>query len=1600
MLVTSMFYDNLDFHILEDKKYIINFLWIQQKCNSCAKMVSGKTLLGVCFVGLWAIVGAQYKLPVQPQYFIAAPRKVYPNEVVQVAVTILSMQYKYLNVRASIRKDQTEYTGQTMRFDRESTLFMQMQMPSNARPGNYTLRVEGTANGAPGPVFFNETELLFDQKQVSVFIQLNKPFFRNGMTVKFRVIPLTPNLFPVFGSMDIYVEDPSRVEVRRWLGQQTNAGGVLEMEFEIADQVKWGAWRIRVEAFGHKYERLFEVEEFYQPRFDVNVSMPAHVMADEDYFEGEVSTTRTDGAPGTGNGYLNVEVREPGEDFSRWHSLQRNISHFHSSYTFKFRMDEIRHLTPDFRLIGRELRVDAYINDWYVVDNRTGWSSALVYGQTVILDWLGDNVKTFKPGMPWTAYLSAKRHDGSRWNNETYRTIHIQRRVTGTGGGNEYTSHVLPDDGVLRYDYTPKTGDELITLRARMEDWSESETEMMASKVYSKTGQYIHISTSTTSPQVDKYMIFTIRANVWVPKLYYLIVSMGNIVTGDILHMQSRQKTFSVALSRDMSPSSRIVAYFIKDGEVVVDSLQFHVTNYLTNMTMAVNMGKDFSGGTVELITNAQPGAFVAFSGDDYHLFYKDAHSFLTERQIYEELYTFDSHANISSHQPWALPEHQWDDTFFNAQTYGYDSNTTFLYAGLVVFTDANLTARYHECNQTLGYFPCRDGTCYPISKQCDEIIDCPNDGADEFGCAWQDRPKYNYSMVLPSWRMHHPSRLFTEDGAWMWQSSFIKPNGQVELMVTVPAEPMVWVMGGFTLSREQGLQIMKLGDIPRMDATSSFYFILEAPKKAIKGEQIGVRMAVFNNWEDNIEALITMHKSPNHKFVRVEDFGVVSSYAPRLGDSDLQTMLFVPEGKSTWIYFPVQLIKTGEVEVKFSACHFWGCSEDSVTINVEMDGVTNYFHIPYTIDLISQGSLYMPDMEIPIPEKFIVPEQREHLYVPGSQKAWVNIVGDVVGPGMFEEFLDAENVIARPFGCGEQNMFNFAQNLYNLKFLKITDQLEQAQLKKHLAKMNLSYQRQLSYFLLEHSSTDSFRLFREHTNSSLWMTAFVLKTFNAARESDWEGDLYIPINFLNRIAMWVVNQQNTTTGAFKQVGKLYDRKMMSNYTIVGEQRQLSNVTITAHTLISLTLNTHLTGEARARVENAKSLAVHYLEKNLNSIVDAYQMSIVTYALHIANSVQKNAAFRKLESMKIDDDDHIYWANKPVPKNPSKIVNTVPIMESRQEYDNEAYAVEATAYAMMTYLLNNRYRECIPMMRWMQTLRNTIGGMASTQDSILSLEALVEFARRDTNRDLYNMEIDLEVTSDPQWRHTVRLNKDNFATLHKVEIPKVWGHVKSRARGTGVALMSLESQVNVEYAHQQNQPIDWFYDLEPGNIEWTGRNFSIMHMSVCARWRRLDIANQTGFTNIEVHLPTGYRAFDDWLNNYAASNECDNVKRAEFDRDRNKVIFFLEYLNSTRTCVRFKAERWYPVSNVSIQHYMRVYDYYEPGIHNSTLYTTYNLFNLHICQVCGSFQCPYCPYYNTAATVVTSISAMCLYTAIYIVFKTLNLRMHDDTGWT
>ena len=57
---------------------------------------------------------------------------------------------------------------------------------------------------------------------------------------------------------------------------------------------------------------------------------------------------------------------------------------------------------------------------------------------------------------------------------------------------------------------------------------------------------------------------------------------------------------------------------------------------------------------------------------------------------------------------------------------------------------------------------------------------------------------------------------------------------------------------------------------------------------------------------------------------------------------------------------------------------------------------------------------------------------------VPDSKKTSVSVIGDVMGPSL----SGLDSLLKLPTGCGEQNMVNFAPNIFVMKYLKKTNSL------------------------------------------------------------------------------------------------------------------------------------------------------------------------------------------------------------------------------------------------------------------------------------------------------------------------------------------------------------------------------------------------------------------------------------------------------------------------------------------------------------------------------------------------------------------------------
>ncbi|KAJ8681561.1 hypothetical protein QAD02_017353 [Eretmocerus hayati] len=1554
-------------------------------------------------------------------YFVVASRMVRPGQIYKVAVNILHSPLP-MTVRASIQRNGVEIASSWQEIQEGVPETLLMRMPPTSVGGDYRLRVEGNYNTLQGgQAFLNESALAFTQRSMTIFIQCDKPFYMQGQKIRFRIVPINTELKAFDDTVEVHMLDPNKRIMRRWLSRQSNLGTV-SLSYQLSDQPVFGEWTIQVLAQGQKEEKTIYVEEYYQTRFEVNVTMPAFFFDKEPYIHGLVVANYTSGAPvrmanltlkatvrpldknrqANGNfenlpeDYLDIE-----EELPPWFnppdlytSPVPKLWFFNGTYRFKHPMKRILDLMPN-SIEGIEVVVTATVGEHFLNEIQVGQSVCRIYNSSVKIEFMGGSPQVFKPGMPFDLNLVASFHDGSPlrptqlWNAQVEVRGEVDTRRSGRHG--PFVQYLTPssESGAvwsMKVDLRKLlniSGNDAVTMRFTADlidgEGYHAQTELYMYAHESPNQKHIKVWTSTEKAKVGEYLVLHVQSSFYIESFNYVVMSKGSILLASDERMQRTIRTFALPLSPEMAPVATVVVYQVgRYGDVVADSLTFPVNGLSrNNFTVFINNKKARTGENVEVAIYGEPGSYVALSGIDRSFYAMQAGNELTYANVIEKMSHFGEDTNGTHSHSWLFHDGDPDELLhFPSSTYGIDVNRTFEFTGLVVFTDAFIYRRPDYCNRTQGYLEClSNGRCYRADQRCDGIAHC-EDGTDEARCS-----KINATDIanFRKWRFNRIQRQY--DNVWLWKDVNIGPHGRFIFNIDVPKTPVHWMIGAFGMSPTKGFGMLQ--NALDYIAVLPFYINVEMPDFCKQGEQIGVRVSVFNYMRHNIEATVVLHGSPDYKFVHVEPHGIVQSYNPRTSFGEHQFFIWIRAQTAEIVYIPIVPVRLGDIEVRIHATTLIGSDSAKRTLRVEADGLPQYRHQSVLLDLTNRAYAFQY-MHVNITETPIIPYQEDRFYIFGSNKARISVVGDVVGPIFPTMPVNATSLLGLPMDCGEQTVFSFAANIYMTLHMRLINQRNLTLEKESFEYMNIGYQRALSFMNLD----GSFSLFRSDWNQSspsVWLTAYCVRIFQEASFYEWENYLYIDPKVIEQSVSWLLEHQ-TDDGSFWEVTWLPDRKMNSslNYNEEHFAYRHRNISLTAHVLITLEKVKDLPSGLGAKVALAAANAVRWLEQNLQLLElkgKPYEIAIVAYALAVAKASTAEKMFDILRKHRREEGDLIYWGREYVPQPPTKTENQKPFSLPRLPYAYDSENIETTAYALLVCVMHQE-PGIDHIVKWLNSQRLTDGGWASTQDTAWALKALLDYTERSRIRDVSELTVSVEATSLPGQTKILTVNNKNLARLQTLEIPQAWGTVKVTAKGAGYAILQMHVQYNVDIKRFQTKPPLPAFDLtlKPHGL---GRNNSHIRYFSCQRWTNLTESERSGMAVLDITIPTGYIIQQQNLDRYVRSRTVRNLQRARFHP--SKVQFYFDYLDQEETCVDFTVERWYPVANMSRYLAARVYDYYAPERFNESMYDLVQTYVLNICEVCGSSQCPYCPIYNAAIIMTPPSIAIILFS--YFVIK-------------
>ncbi|XP_069981512.1 CD109 antigen [Penaeus vannamei] len=1522
-------------------------------------------------------------------WLVAAGRTVIPGSVYRVVVqAIHTSQPLAIRVGLALAGEQVAAGKASLKPGEIGEILM--KVPDSSVDGQWHLRVEGREG--LGASFKRVANLTFTAKFLNILIQPSRPVYNAGQTVRFRAVLLTRELRPYDEPVDVYVLDPRGRIMRRWPSRQTGHG-VINLSFELPSYPLTGQWTLRVHARSQVEDKTIEVEHYFKPRFEVFVRLPPTIKTTEEYVEGVVVANMTNWRDVLGNCTLKLQWarHSPEELPTVFQDAHVEFIHkFLGWYAFKLPLSEVGSQLNGGDYENVSVRVWAAVGDAFGWQIQEGWAMSRLVQEKAKVAFLGDQPFIFNPGMPGTIHVFASYEDDHPLEEEL-EDARMTIVIKATGGATTLEEVLVPGAQLLEKggvaEVTFDIPEDSLGLRLDANLVTSSGLTAGATLVgvpqHSPKGRRLQVDTSSSETTPGEFIILHVRNNFYIEHFNYVVMGKGVMVYSGREPVTdpgiSTVTTFSLPASTEMAPVAHILVWAVtQDGQVVAHAIAVPV-NPLGRHEVGIrwNEHKDHSGGSVEMKMLGETGAFFGISAVWEETHRMDSGHELDKFRVLH--YMMELEKNDTSYaeiRNYSIPhirraatrsrDGQGSDVFFFPTSMaGPDAPSTFNFSDLVILTDADLFYHPHHASDAPDCNPnelkCLTGDCYTMDQRCNGVFECP-DRSDEAGCPIIVDPllRFRINRISRLNRFYDP-----EDGDWAWAD--IQEEGNEIMVLSIPKRPQTWVVSMFSVGKESGLGLLE--EKIQFDSAGPFMLTLEAPPVARQWEQVGLRACVFNFHKSKVGVLITLPHSDDYRSVLVEENGVVTSYKPRTAAGDHQHIVWLNPGESRDVHIPIVFTRKGEVEVTVIGSTMMQKDSHSITIDVQPEGVPIGKHTSILLDLKNRALVY-DFMDIDLDESPIIPYSLRRRYIYDTPSGHISITGDVVGPAFPEVPVGTDNLLGLEVMGAETAAFNFAANLWSLHYLRLTNQIQPGITYEVLTAVNVQYAAMARY----QDENGAFRMWPE-SEPSVWLTAYILRTLWLASFQDWENLIYIDPSIMNRATEWILGFQ-TSQGAFTETPNYkhpLDSKTNPTPRYQLERDGYKNVSLTAQVVLALVnVLPGLQGTLRGSANSARDRAVGYLERELESLHDPYDVALVSWALTKADSEQKEVAYNMLHRRRREEGNKIYWSREPVDFNPMVYEDSQrPFIQPKNDQKWDAHAVETTAYALLVYMARDGIgiiQENI--VRFLAVMRELDGGLISTLDSVAAMEALVEYSYRARLRDVTNMYVTIEHSANPNFSVNVHLdNTFNLASMRSFDLENIWGHISIVGHGSGQALVQLDYSYGVDYEPLLDYPPVPAFDFTVSS-KFYGRNNSHLEITTCQKWTDMEEAETSGVAVVEVHLPSGYYVMQDYLIDLVNSRTVRNLRWAL--RTDTQVKFFFNHLDNEDTCVTYEVERWHPVANHSRYNMARVYDLYQPERFNMTIFEVYPLYGLDVCEVCGSYQCPYCPFYSSGLKVVAT----------------------------
>ncbi|NXM21006.1 OVOS protein, partial [Ploceus nigricollis] len=1323
----------------------------------------------------------------------------------------------------------------------------------------------------------------------AVFVQTDKPLYKPGQTVMFRVVTLDTQFRPVQETYPrIIIEDPEQNKIFQWL-EVTSKHGIVQLSFPLIPEPILGSYQITVETkSGEKEYQSFRVEEYVLPKFEVTTTGPKTISFFDEEVRVNVCASYTYGQPVQGNARINVCQQ-------RFYSplCVQNWKKTCEAVTGLLGKDGCLNTVisiKKFQLYRSYAMMYASLNiESIVTENGTGIQMkaydyvSVNQGNDQVLFRNMDSY--YKRGIPYHGEITVTNMDGEPVANST---------VLLELNGDYLANYTTDKNGIAAFSIdTSNFFDPSLKLTVKQAPdecadfmWgidNEPKASFLVRRFYSRTNSFLKIEPVREELSCGQQRTINVHyvlnregySNTTHTNFYYVVMTQGKITLSgqkQVSISRASRGTFSITLTvtEKLAPSARLLLYTVHpQGEIVADSSRIQSDICFRNkVQLKFSEKKGLPGSKVGLHLEAAANSYCALRAIQSVLLQSGQE--LSAESVYYQLGRGDLYGyyyrglNLEDDRPQECTPSKTifsDGLYFEPVNVSRDGDVYRIFKdmGLKVFTNSVLRKPV-LCNEERS----------DMENHPPQYYDANLKASGE-------------SMIIGGGGGFSSVRKYFPE-TWIWELVNTDSRGEVDVSYTIPDSITEWKASAFCVQDDAGFGI---SSPVSLTAFQPFFVDLTQPYSVIRGEKFNLIANVFNYLKKCVQISAILAQS--------------NDYEAEILSSGGNTATVCANERKTYIW-AVSPQKLGEVKFMITAeaklstrgtGNSTSPEEKTIyrdtlfqTLLVEPEGIKK--ELTQSSLVCAKGKEISEQVSLSLPGNL----------VQGSARAYFSVIGDILGTAL----RNLDNLLHMPYGCGEQNMALFTPNIYALDYLNKTGQLAEEIRIRGTGYLSTGYQRQLSYKHRD-GSYSSFGL--RDREGSVWLTAFVYKSLEQAKRY-----IYIDDNVQSQTLIWLASKQKSD-GCFENAGSHFNNALKG-----GEEAEYS---LTAYVVASLLEAGHSAAHPVIRS------GMNCLETAFNSGVhNLYNQALLAYVYGLAGREERRQFFlEQLDGAAVRAGGSVHWQreNKPPAEHFSDFYSRAPSAE-----------IEMTSYVLLALLNRTKLTPedlsyISRIVYWLIKQQNPYGGFSSSQDTVVALQALAQYGYLTFSKENLNT-VQVHFMETPS--KIFQVDNRNRFLLQQVSLPTIPGSYSVEVNGTGCVYLQTTLRYNI---HLPKKAAGFSLSVGTANVTCTGNYPPKFDLVLSASYT--GNRNVSNMAIIDVKMLSGFVPEESSLKKLRYENSV--VDRV--DIKNNHILFYLQKVSQKEISFSFGVEQSLPVSDIKPVP-VHIYDYYETDEYALSEYNT------------------------------------------------------------